>query len=87
LQCTPAGERIGIGESGCALPAEQHGFSELRVGGAPATKVTITVSRDGNELVKKTLTPQYKTSQPNGPGCPPVCHNASDALTIPGAAQ
>ena len=86
LQCTPAGDRIGVGESGCALPPEQHGFSDLRVGGSPAQSVTVTVSRDGAELVKKTLAPEYKTSQPNGPGCEPVCHNASEALAIPGAA-
>jgi hypothetical protein len=85
LQCSPASGRLGIGESGCALPPAQQGFSELHLGVPPAQSVTITVSRDGSELVQKTLTPQYKTSQPNGPNCEPVCQTASETLMIPGA--
>ena len=85
LQCSPATERVRIGESGCALPPEQQGFSELQIGVPPAASVKITVSRDGAELVQKTLAPQYKTSRPNGPDCEPVCQSASESLMIPGA--
>lgn len=87
LKCTPAGGRISIGESGCALPAEQHGFSELRIGGAPVQRVSVTIGQDAQNLVQKTFTPAYATSQPNGEGCDPVCNSASDSLAIPGAAR
>lgn len=83
LRCTPAGDRVSIGESGCALPPEQHGFSELRVGAPPARSVKVTVTRDGAKLVEQTLAPQYRTVQPNGPSCPPICRQASETLVIP----
>jgi hypothetical protein len=86
LTCTPASARISLGESGCALPPEQHGFSGLRVGGSPVQLVSVTIGQDARNLVQKTFTPTYETSQPNGEGCEPVCNSASDSLAIPGAA-
>ena len=86
LQCTPAGQRVVISESGCALPTEQHGFSQVSISDTAAKSVTIKVSRDGTPLVSKTLAPRYITSEPNGPGCPSTCTNASEMLVIPGAA-
>lgn len=82
VKCTPAGNRVLITESGCALPPAQQGFSELRISDESAKSVMITVSRDGTELIKKTITPAYKTSQPNGPDCPGLCTGASDTLKI-----
>lgn len=86
LQCTPAGQRVVISESGCALPPEQQGFSDIAISDTAAKSVTIKVSRDGTALVSKTLAPKYTTSEPNGPSCPPTCTNAAETLNIPGAA-
>jgi hypothetical protein len=87
LSCTPATDRISIGESGCALSPEQHGFSELRVGGPPAQRVSVTVGHDADNLVQKSFTPSYAISQPNGEGCDPGCNTASDSLAVPGAGR
>jgi hypothetical protein len=70
-----------IGESGCALPASAHGFSDIRFTSSPA-KVTIRVERDGQVLAKESFTPAYRTSEPNGPGCGPVCKQASATLAL-----
>jgi hypothetical protein len=87
LACSPASQRVGIGESGCALPVEQHAFSELAVTGQPAQRISVTIAKDGAPLVQKTFTPAYVTSQPNGEGCGPVCKSASDTLTVPGVGR
>jgi hypothetical protein len=81
LSCT-ADAKVRIGESGCALPVAQHGFSDITVLDAPQ-RVKIKVSRDGQEIGAADLTPNYMTSQPNGEGCEPTCTNASGELAIP----
>lgn len=86
LACAPASDLVRIGESGCALPAAQHGFSELRVGGAPVKSLSLTVREGGKDLVQKTFTPAYQTSRPNGPNCEPECKSAAEKLAIPNAA-
>lgn len=81
LTCDAAGA-VQIGESGCALPPESHGFSDILFTGAPKT-VELTISRGGAPLLARTFTPTYVQSQPNGEGCPPVCKSASATLTLP----
>lgn len=81
LSCT-ADAKVRIGESGCALPVAQHGFSDITIEGAPQ-RVKVTVSRDGQEIGAADLTPNYMTSQPNGEGCEPICNNASGEVAIP----
>lgn len=73
------GPQVMIGESGCALPAEQHGFSTIELASGPAS-ATIVIARDGTELARKTTAPAYRVSTPNGPGCEPTCRQASDTL-------
>lgn len=83
LRCDPP-ERVTIGESGCALGPETHGFSELQfVGGEPPRAVELTITRDGEALHTAKLSPTYTTSRPNGPECPPVCTQAREAVKIP----
>jgi hypothetical protein len=72
---------VMIGESGCALPPEQHGLGPFTFKGKPA-KVAITVKRGGKEVGKASFSPAYKTVQPNGPSCPPTCEHATDKITV-----
>jgi hypothetical protein len=54
----------------------------LEIRGAPRA-VDIEL-RDGNRLVgRKKFSPQYQQRQPNGPGCPPLCRQATEAWRLP----
>lgn len=75
-------DRVLIGESGCALAPDQHGFANIHVPSAVAT-FGLTITRDGEQLVATELTPTYVESQPNGPGCEPICHSASARVELP----
>lgn len=81
FKCSP-GASVRVGESGCALPAAQHGLSGIDIESSPA-QVKIAVRRDGVEVSAQDLTPTYTDSRPNGPQCEPVCHQASAALVLP----
>ena len=48
-----------------------------------ATVVHVTIARDGTALTDRSFRPTYTTSQPNGPGCEPVCRQARDRLDVP----
>ena len=37
---------------------------------------------DDAPILDVAVAPQYQDSQPNGPGCPPVCRQASLAWTM-----
>lgn len=67
---------IQIGESGCALPESAHGISMIQINDTPR-RMVVKVERGGQTVVTRTLTPKYQESQPNGPGCGPVCTSAS----------
>jgi hypothetical protein len=75
-------DRVQIGESGCALPPEQHGFADILVPSSPA-KLELAIRRDGQQLWAGELTPTYVESQPNGPGCEPICRGASAQVPLP----
>ena len=45
--------------------------------------IEVQQALDGTVLLDETISPAYETSQPNGPGCGPICHYASAAWTIP----
>lgn len=80
LSCV--GAPVRIGESGCAMPPSTHGFSDITLNDSPA-QVSIVIRHDGRELLRESLSPVYRRSQPNGPGCPPVCEGAHGVLRIP----
>lgn len=80
LKCTGP-ELARIGESGCALGAAEHGFSSIDLPTAPK-QVTIHIEREGNPIGGATLTPSYQTSQPNGPGCEPICRQANATIAV-----
>ena len=69
-------DKIVIGESGCALPESEHGISMIQINDDPR-RVIIRVERGGKGIITRTLSPEYHESQPNGPGCGPVCNSAS----------
>lgn len=81
LRCDVA-DRVMIGESGCALPPEQHGFSDIQVMGAP-TKVKLEIKREDESLYSGELSPTYVTSRPNGPDCEPECRGATAEVALP----
>ncbi len=81
LSCTPDAA-VQIGESGCALPPDQHGFSDIMVRGEPK-QITLKVLFDGTPLKSADITPDFKTTQPNGPACEPTCRNAASAVDLP----
>ncbi|MEZ4229086.1 MAG: hypothetical protein R3B89_07985 [Polyangiaceae bacterium] len=84
ISCTGS-QGFTIAEVGCAMAPAQQAFGEIHFEGAPK-QVTISISRDGSELIKQVFEPVYTESQPNGPGCEPICHQASASVTI-GSAQ
>jgi len=67
---------VQVIESGCALPPPQHGIGGIQINDDPA-KIIIRIARNNKTIVTRTVVPQYTTSQPNGPGCEPVCRGAS----------
>ncbi|MBA3548329.1 MAG: hypothetical protein H0T76_17750 [Nannocystis sp.] len=81
LRCDVEG-KVQIGESGCALPPEQHGFSDIQISGEPTT-VKLTIKREDQQLHSGELTPTYVTSRPNGPGCEPECRGAHAEVALP----
>jgi hypothetical protein len=72
---------VRIGESGCAMPPATHAFSDIVLNDNPA-RVSVVIRHDGRELLRETLSPVYQSSQPNGPGCPPICVSAHSALRV-----
>lgn len=72
---------VAIGESGCALPPSAHGLGDLTLPSTPE-QITVEVQHEGRTLARETFAPRYQTSQPNGPGCPPICTNASVDLAL-----
>jgi hypothetical protein len=67
---------VRIGESGCALPTNIHGISDVWIEGRPRS-VALEIRRNGRPFVARSLIPAYQESRPNGPGCEPVCVSAA----------
>jgi hypothetical protein len=74
-------DKVQMGESGCALAPNLHGFGDIFMSFAPKD-VTVAIARDGKEMLSQHLTPTYITSQPNGEGCDPVCTQAHVPLAL-----
>ena len=86
VTCEPAGVAT-IVESGCALPASAHGFSQVFFDPKvqPAT-LRVSIERiEGSSttvLAAVDLSPRFETLQPNGPGCPPTCRQARARVNV-----
>jgi len=72
---------VRLGESGCALPANAQGISNIAFEGFPLA-LSVRILRDGSEIANSQLTPTYRAGQPNGPGCEPICCSASETLAL-----
>ena len=58
-------------------------FEEIvMVNGTPA-EVVVALSEAGTVTDERTFEPEYETTQPNGPECGPICHQASDRWDLP----
>jgi hypothetical protein len=66
----------GSSKSQTCVPIAGHFFEDITVIGKP-TQLHVRLTVDGATLLDRTETPGYQTSEPNGPGCDPVCHQAS----------
>lgn len=77
---------VTIIESGCALPEDAHAVGGIMVDGDPR-KVILRIARNNQVIVTRTIAPNYVMSQPNGPGCGPVCRGASYNLTGTGSGE
>lgn len=82
IVCKGQGAAPQITESGCALPANAHGFGDIVLPAGPA-KISLKITRGGAVLVEQELAPTYVTTRPNGPSCEPICRQASAAVTLP----
>jgi len=80
-RCSP-GLPVLLGLSACALPPEQHALGPIQLPGAQPTHVSLKVERDGQVIGSGEYTPVYRTLQPNGPRCEPVCRQAEGTLTL-----
>jgi hypothetical protein len=82
VSCEPAGV-VNIGESGCALPAASHGFSQITFESMLRPKrVEVSITRDGAVVGQATLAPVFQTVFPNGPDCPPGCDMAQARIDV-----
>lgn len=79
LQCDA--DDVRIGESGCALPADSHAFSDILFTGYPRS-VGIDAFLNDRLVARVSYQPTYKLSQPNGPRCDPLCCSASGDFTL-----
>ncbi len=58
-------------------------FTEsIWVAGTPG-EVQVQQTVGGTVILDQTVTPTYQTTEPNGPGCGPTCHQAGAEWTIP----
>lgn len=73
---TCSSDIVSIGESGCALPESAHGISSIHINDTPR-RMMVVIKRGGQNVVMRTLNPEYRKSQPNGPECGPICTSAS----------
>jgi hypothetical protein len=64
----------------CALIPNRF-TANTNVSGTPAV-FSVSLERDGVELIGQTVSPTYKESRPNGPECGPVCRQAKVELTF-----
>jgi hypothetical protein len=81
LTCDVA-DKVQVGESGCAMGPETHGFSDVQIGSSPRA-VALKISREDQVMHEAKLAPTYATSRPNGEACEPVCNSASERVALP----
>jgi hypothetical protein len=79
VMCTET--RTGDGVSQSCTPVAGHFHISANLPDTPES-VTVTLSRDGVELLNTSQMLAYETVQPNGPECGPGCRESSLELTV-----
>jgi hypothetical protein len=72
----PSNSDIMVSLSGCALPAENHSFAEVSTTRFDFSQMKVKILLGSTTISEKTFTPEFRTTQPNGPQCEPTCHQA-----------
>ena len=79
-------EAVLIEESGCAMAPAGQSFSGIILDRQHPERVKLTIRRDGEAVGEADFSPDYVRTEPNGPGCPPICEQAEATLTLAAAA-
>jgi hypothetical protein len=58
-------------------------FEEIVVVNGTPAEVVVALSDGDTVTDERTFEPEYETTQPNGPECGPICHQASDRWDLP----
>jgi hypothetical protein len=79
-QCTPftTAEAKGLR----CVPIPDQIRETVQIIGTPSV-IAIEQSVDGVVILQRSSSPTYVESQPNGPGCEPICHQATSEWSIP----
>ncbi len=72
---------VVLAESGCDLPAPSHTFWSATFATLPR-EVKASAFVNGKQVGNATLKPKYERSEPNGPGCDPICCSGTDELQL-----
>jgi hypothetical protein len=62
-------------------PVADQSVETITVAGMPA-RVHVVQTMAGASILDETASPTYTSSQPNGPGCDPTCHQATATWTF-----
>jgi len=79
--CTSTND--GSVETQTCTPVAGRFSEQLTILGTPATVHVMQMS-NGTTLLDQTLAPPYTKTQPNGPGCDPICSQGSGAFVLAG---
>ena len=74
--------RSGDSVSNSCTPVADEYTLEIAVSGTPG-EVELRLTRDGEELVDRSLALSYQNVRPNGPGCGPVCRQTAKDIEVP----
>jgi hypothetical protein len=74
-------QRTAAAVSQSCTPVRDHWLLEIHAPGTPQTLV-VRVDRDQTQIFAHSQTPKYQTTQPNGPGCDPICKQSQVRLTL-----
>lgn len=73
---------LSIVESGCAMPPATHAFGDIDLRRNDLKHVHVKISHNGKPRIDQQIDPTYRTVQPNGEGCGPICTQASAQLKV-----
>jgi hypothetical protein len=75
--CTEHRERDSVSQS--CTPIPDRYWASLTLYGTPSA-LLVVLERDGTRILGESLNIQYQNERPNGPGCEPLCRQASANL-------